>query len=90
MRRFNTLTNDVQRLTSQYRSQLVMMIVLERDVTFKFKPKNICVQNSVLLIYIKFKLQIVNKEINKEYYKLVACQMFMTNLKAQRTVLLFL
>jgi hypothetical protein len=38
-----------------------------------------------------FKLQEVNKEINKEYYKLVACQMFMTNLlKAQLTVRLFL
>ena len=45
-----------------------------RDVHFNqifvFK---LCILNYTILI---FKLQEVNKEIHKEYYKLVACQMF--------------
>ena len=48
---------------------------LERDVTFNFfSTKYLCSNSVFLTTQLIFKLQEVNKEINKEYYKLVACQ----------------
>jgi len=90
MRLFRLLTFNVINVTSLTFNVLCFIAIsddeycLERDVLryvqlTKFLCSKLCPLNYTILI---FKLQEVNKETNKEYYKLVACQIkcFMTNL----------
>ena len=70
---FNVVNSRLQRSTSY-----VVIAISDDELIL---TNNLCSAFVFYSTQLIFKLQEVNKEINKEYYKLVACQMVMTILK---------